>query len=659
MVTFTDKISGIAVARDPQGTNRVAVLHGDGSNAYLGILSSDYTSKTDITLTGTMPTSPYNVIDSKPMLGGGTLIGISNTTEVGASNQQLILWNGANKATYTTGTITTAYNSKTVTGSGTAWLANLTPGMYLFDSTGFLIGMIVSVDSDTQVTLQESAYAAVSGASYSVKSIRGWMPRVVSGFITTSTSTTAVTGANTRFVDEGLSNGWRLFREEDGTYIGAVSTVTNNTGLTLGANATVAMANEGYFALNPNADFAASITTSTISKPGFLNAVYANRQFYANRSIAADAGGDFVNRLWFSDESDPEAVDMSKVDGSFIPITSGKNINSPINAIIPAYNSLLILKEREAFALFGQNTNQFEVRKLIDDGAISGMSAVPYQNGVLWAGREGIYYYDGITAENIVAKNLGSYYKEAIASFDSHTYRMWGFVHREHYFLHIERVTPPEAVIKGTTSTTPSEFTIVIYLPRRAVTFFTNFNIRGGVLLPSATAQNAWVVANSTVGKVCNLDAIFDEQGNDEFACDGGTAGPDFYIESRKFDAGDGLLKKFWKQIMVHYLVGGDSLRLDTVKGLNFVGQQSATSLPITVYTWDQIAALYPTWDSLASAFPTWDSLVTSIYFVKRIKFIKRDQYFAFRIYQNSSSVTSAKLGPYAIEFKPMRVGRI
>jgi hypothetical protein len=45
------------------------------------------------------------------------------------------------------------------------------------------------------------------------------------------------------------------------------------------------------------------------------------------------------------------------------------------------------------------------------------MSVQQYEGGVIWAGREGIYTYDGttgLTPENFVEDRLGSYYKKLV-----------------------------------------------------------------------------------------------------------------------------------------------------------------------------------------------------------------------------------------------------
>lgn len=659
MVSFSDKITGIVQSTDPAGTVRIGVLHGSASTGFLGILSSDFTSKVDISLGMNLPTAPYTIVDAKPMLNGGTLIGLSSQYEGNAGSQELLMWHGGNLADYTTGTLTTTSGSKTVAGSGTSWLSAVSPGMFLMSSTSQYIGTIQSVESNTSLTLIQPPLVIVSGATYTAQALRGWNPRYVAGHVTVGSGATAVTGANTKFQDQGVASGWKLFRASDGLLVGTVTSVTSNTSLTLAAGATVAMSSGDYELIDDTGDYTFDIKGKA-SKVGFLNAVYAERQWYANQARAADASGEFVNRLWFSSEVSPESVDLSTVDGDFIPVTSAAGVSSPIKAIIPAYNSMLVLKERESFVLVGNNPNNFEIRKLSDDGILSGMSAVAYQGGVIWAGREGIYYYDGVEATNIVEKTLGAYYSASVKGFDPRTYRMWGLVHRDHYLLHIERVAPSVPVVKGNASNTPTQFTIAIYMPRQAVTTHTNLNHRGGVTLPASTGQNSWFVVNdNTKGWVAQLDQLFDSDGNDPFGCDGGTAGPDFYIESKKYSLGDGLRKKLWKQLMLHYLVGGDSLRLDTIVGLNTVGSTATSTWPITVYTWDKLSTLFATWDTLANSYPTWDSLVDSVFFLKRIKFIKRSQYLAFRIYQTSTSVNKVTMGSFALGYKWQREGRI
>lgn len=660
VLTFTGKIVGAAWTLDPAGTVRIAVFHVTAGVLSMGILSDDFTTKTDFALPGSWSTAPYPIFDSKPRLNGGTLVGVSTQDGVGPATQILLQWRGANKAQYNPASVTVTQGSKNVT-APSGFTANVVPGMFLFTSGGSeFVGTVASITSDTALVLEEPALHAISAAAARFESYMGWFPRVQKGVASVAAAATAVTGANTKWKDQGVANGYRLYRASDNLLIGTVSSVTSNTALTLAANSTAALVEDDHFLIAAAPDNGVS-TLGSASKVGFLSATFAEVQWYANRGITADQSGEFVNRLWFSDPADPQSVDLSTVDGDFIPVASGKEANTPIKALIPAYNSLCVLKERETFALFGENSDNFQVRKVADDGTLSAMSAVPYESGVIWAGRNGIYYWDGVEATNIVEGNLGQFYSALVASLDPRTYRMWGLVHRDHYLLHIERVTPSEAVIKGTVSSSPTRMTIAIYIPRRAVTLHTNLDIRGSLVIPDTLGARSWLVVNTASGgRVCDLDTLFDSDGIDGITCDANTAGPDLYIESKKYDLGNALLKKMWKMLKLHYLVGGDALKLDTVIGLNTIGQTTTTEWPITVYTWDRLTpSPYSSWDNLANSHPTWDSVVDAIFFVKRIKFLKRSQHLAFRIYQKSANVTAAKVGPFALAYKSQRPGRV
>lgn len=665
--TFPTPVSGLVQTLDPVGTNRLAVLRGDTVNGFLSVLSSNLSSYVDLPWNGALPTappaSPYRIVDAKPALTGGVWIGTSSQYAANGPVQSLAMWRGANVADYTTGTVTAARGSTTVTGgSGASWLGNVTPGSFLFANTDdggtmTFIGVVKSVDSATQVTLGVGALYALTARAYKFTSIRGFAPRVVKGRITTTVASPTVTGANTKFLAQGVNTGvWNLYRASDYGWIGKVTTVNNDVSITLAANAALALNNERFVALRQDADWNYSTMAVTDRKVGFLNAVYAERNWYANLGQRFE----LTSRLWFSDTSDPEAVDMAAFDGDFIDVGSSRGANSPIKAIMPAYNSLLVFKENETFGVFGASPTQFEVRKVEDDGTLGGMSVQSYGGGVIWAGREGIHFYDGIQAENVTQPKLGDYYKNMIRAFDPTKYRMWSMMIRDHYFLFIENAQPTRAVVKGAVSSTPTKLTIVINMNSRAVSLMTNVNLRGAVLMPADTGQETWYVANSaTQGFICAATSLFDNVGNDTITCDGGTPGPDFYMESKKYNAGDAMRLKLFKQLAINYLTQGDNLKVDTVVGLNDIGRTSSTELIATVFTWDNLPVQFGTWNNMSLQTPTWDALINSVFKPKRIKFLKRSQNLAFRIYQKSAAVTNLRLGPFQIGFKYQRPGRI
>jgi hypothetical protein len=672
--------SGLAQTLDPGGSFRIAALYGDASSGSLGLYSTDFSTITAVPWNGFLPTTggaaatAYRIVDAKAALTGGTWIGSSSQYDASNPTQTLALWRGGIKADYSTGTITVARGGVAVTGAGTSWLTNVTPGEFLFANTDdpytlAYLGVVKSVNSDTSITLGAAAPYACTAKAYNATSIRGFCPRVVTGRITTSTGSTQVNGASTKFLTQGVNSGtWQLYRASDLGFIGKVSSVTNDSTIVLAANAALATANERYILIRVDGDY--SINTQAVSgrKVGFLTSLYASRQWFANLGQQYET----VARVYFSDPSDPEAVDLSPFDGDFIDVASTTGVNTPIKALMPAYNALLVIKDTETFGIYGASKSQFQVRKIEDDGTLSGMSVQPYGGGVIWAGRDGIYYYDGIEAKNITLDSLGDYYKNAVRSFDPTAYRMWSFIDRDHYFLFMEHASPNTGPVKGTVSTTPTAITICINMTTKAVTVQTNVAPRGAISLPATTGETTWLVQNDAItGKGCLVDAsvLFDEQGNDTIRDTAFSLGPDFYFESKKYKVGDSLRKKLFKQLAINYLAQGgvadssgviQALQLDTVIGLNNVGKTSLTKFPATVYTWDQLPSIAATWDDLAALFPSWDALVLATFNPKRIKFLKRSQHMAFRIYQTSTTaVTQVQLGPFQLGFKLQRPGRV
>lgn len=667
VATLANEASGITHTVRPDGTHKVAVLHGP-SAAKLAILSDDYSSSVDVDWFGTLPTAPYYYVDAKPLLGGGSVIGTSRRTDSLTPVQALGFWHGASKANYSTGTITVTRGSKTVTGSGTAWIDGLgnraiEPGMYLFGTSDdpaitVYFGIVKSVDSATQLTLMENPPWAATAKAYTLKPVRGFCPRYTIGRITTATTATLVTGAATKFKDNSLGTGtWAIFRATDMAFVGKVSAVTSNTAITLTANAAIALDNEGFVALRADGDYSLDTTAST-RKVGFLTALHKERQFYANLAQSHE----LTYRLWISESDDPESIDLDPVAGNFIDVTSAKAgaVNTPIASIAPASNSLLILKENESFSLDGSSPDDFTLRKLSDDGCLSPMSVQQYAGGVLYAGRNGIYFYDGVQPTNIGEQRLGVFYRRAVRSFDPNTYRMWSMVVDDHYILHIESATPSYKPQKGNTTATATSLTIDIYMPTMSVTFHTNMALKGAVEMPPDTQQATWFLVNTASGaRICSTRDLFETQGQDTITCIGSTAGPDWYLESKRYDLGDPLRKKLFKQLQLHYYVSGDDLKFDTVTGLNDNGITSLSRWAKTVPAWHELpSTIASTWDALTTQYDTWDDLGQPRFKVKRLKFLKRSQHFGFRIYQASSNVRQVKLGPWAIGFKLQRPGR-
>jgi hypothetical protein len=135
--------------------------------------------------------------------------------------------------------------------------------------------------------------------------------------------------------------------------------------------------------------------------------------------------------------------------------------------------------------------------------------------------------------------------------------------------------------------------------------------------------------------------------------------GPDIYLETKKFDIGDGLRLKRFKQFAVWYLAQGGGIKMDAVLGLNEVGTTLTTVLPASVLNWSQLGNLFTSWDDLAEEYATWDDIVQAVFLPKRARFSKKSQYFSMRLYREADLVTRAQFGPFSLGYKVLRPGRV
>ncbi len=665
---------------DPAGTSRFAALTGTAANGYLTVWNAALSATSDLTWAFALPTDPvgaaataYRLSSATPAMHGGSFIGTASDygTSLAGANQALALWRGGVSPDYSTGTISFTRGSTAVVGSGTSWAANVTPGMFLFANTddasagtftATLIGTVYSVNSNTSITLEKaSPYSGSAGRTYSLVSLRGTTPKVVKGRITCDVGSTTVSGGNTKFASQGLGTGtWNLYRQRDLAWIGRVSAVPSDISITLAANAAISMADELYIAIRGDWSTADKSTdiSGAASKMGWLTAVYAERQWYAANNTSFDK----TFRLWFSDTGDVEAVDLSD-DGDWIPVSSTTEAPEAIRALIPTYNALVVIKDTETFAVYGSSPESFSAKKLEDDGTLSTMSVQPYSAGAIWAGRNGIYFYDGVTVTNMTLGKFGQVYVNTMRTFDPTRYRMWSMVVRNHYFLHVEKISPTISVTKGNVSTTPDHWTMCLNMDTRAFTLLRNVGLRGSIQLPAAQGRGVWYLVNDDtagVGKVCDSTDLFDSENVDEMiTTDGGALGPDFYYETKKFNAGEDIRLKRIRQVAAHYLAQGGDIKIDTVIGLNDVGSTLTGTLPASVYTWDTLRLAIGTWEALALEFPNWVGLIQGVFRPKKVGFMKKGHHIAFRFYQENDDMVRVRLGPQQIGYKPMRPSRV
>lgn len=111
----------------------------------------------------TMPTQLVFAMKSRYSTQNGTeaLFNEANSAFTGAGAQY-----GSNPAAplAITGTLTVATNSTAVTGVGTSFTAQLSPGAAVYNTSGAFVGTIASVTSDTAAVLTANAAVAITGA---------------------------------------------------------------------------------------------------------------------------------------------------------------------------------------------------------------------------------------------------------------------------------------------------------------------------------------------------------------------------------------------------------------------------------------------------------------------------------------------------------------
>lgn len=638
--TVAFRASGIIATQNTAGTYKVAVLAGDVSNAKIHFLNDARTSVSTVyTAYGTMPTSPRKMVVSSAALGGGTLLGYSSGLRQGSGIETaLYLWRGATKADYTFahGTATRGSTAISNASGAPAYDTNVEAGMFVFSGTDLsaatYVGMVASVTNATNIVLEEKSVApTVADGTLFFTSVRGLCPRVVSGTITTSTSTATVTGGNTTFLADALNVGtWDIFRAADLTYVGTVSTVDADSQVTLSASAAVAMDKERYIAIKRGAlaDYQGNVNAHPTRKMGFLTAAYAGRQFYANRTYQSGTS-DYSNRLWFSDPMDMEAVSVAR-DGSWFTVQTEGGANTPITNIVALNNGLVIFKENELWMLVGQDENSFALRKIANIGLLHAMGVQQYGDAIVFASKTGIFKFDGITLTNLTF-SLGQNYVKALSGWTTGTDQARSMVMRDHFFCHFSRYSDPVGVTKNGSTTTPSALTVCINLITGAITYLTNLQIWGSVMMPPGSGLETLYVVNtsSPVTTIADAVSLFDSTGADSLTCEGLTSGPNFFIESGRYDLGDPARKKRFKQLLLEYSISGTTLTLELLPGINGAGVVSTSNYA-----------------------------AQTTYAAKRIKSQKLTTHLGFRIYPTGTA-TNIVIGPWSIGYKLYPPGRI
>ena len=509
------------------------------------------------------------IIDAKPALGGGVWIGVTDEygvlTDATNSKQALMLWRGAGKATYSESTKTYTPDDKNIT---VTTGSNVESGMFVFDTTvdangnGRYLGVVSSVVSNT-VTLEKeplvtsTSASAITGRTLMFTSLRGFVHQHGRGVATTDGGA-FITSGRLGSDAEGLFGAARVtigasagthtvyaYRYSDHQFIGEIKhngTVSNTqvemeaaTFSTVNANF---LKDDNYFIIRNDTDLHLSGITNDTTKysmlashrihdsqttlisselytpiPGIFNSTYANRQWFASVGNTAVNSDKFVNRVVFSGTDNPENVNLSP-DASDSILVPGREA---IRGIAGSVAGLLVFVESKTYIIRGSNRQNFSLEELYPDGCLCTSSIVQVGGGVIWAGKSGIYYYDGVTVRNFTNESLGIFYTDGVAAFNATTNRIYAFVYNNYLIINFTKWqqnyalnrwqaiaqsgTGDNAIItldndQNYTRLVPTSLTLNIFLPTGAIGTLSNFTPRGFMNTSSSSNTKGIMVMN-------------------------------------------------------------------------------------------------------------------------------------------------------------------
>lgn len=591
------------------------------------------------------------IIDAKPALGGGVWIGVADGYGVLSTGAQaLMFWRGAGKTNHSeTASYTTDNKNISVTTPG-----NIESGMFVFDnsagadSSGRYIGVVASV-SGSVVTLEKEPLVivepiATTSATLLFTSFRGFIHQHGRGFATTDTGayiTSGRLGSDSEgfFAAARTTHGTSIsthkayaYRQSDHQFIGQIkhNGTVSNTQVEMTANRTTTDAellkDENYFIIRNDTDLTLSGVTGDTRKysmlasnrapdtrpvnaagfmafPGVFNSTYAGRQWFASvGNTGALATDKFVNRVVFSDRSNPENINLSP-DASDSIIIPGREA---IRGIAGANAGLLVFVENKTYIIKGTSRANFSLEELYPDGTLCTSSIVQVGGGVIWAGKQGIYYYDGVTVRNFTNETLGIYYTDGVKSFDANSDRVYAFVFNNYLIINFSNWVSSYAISRwqataqagdvitlsddaNYTSLVPNSLTFNIFLPTGSIGTLSNFTPRGFVNRAGTGDARGLMFANrravaDTTGvptenkaQILNLSTIFNEEidlisvdayrSNDANYSLGSIvkAGPDFFIESKQYNFGESTLRKWWRKMLFNLRINSGYMMVEFV----------------------------------------------------------------------------------------------
>lgn len=602
-------------------------------------------------------------------LDGGILIGMGINYGADASkaaHRALFHWRGAAKPNYTTGTLAATQNTPNLVGTGTTWVGNVEPGMFVYGPSGNFIGIVKTVVDNTHITLEQNVvFITFSGAGYTMTSLRRPFSAggrfIAAGTISTSTTSATVNGGGTKFVDQGVLAGQLVFRASNNTYVGSVASVQSNSQLTLTGNAGVALSGEEYFILS-------TVPWGTGNEPVF--ATYFNgMQLLANADNQRD-GLNERSRIFVTGAKNLEAVDVTQT-GTFYDLPSTKP-HTDIRGMTSTESAALVFLAEATYGLFGNTPDTLVPRVVHDDGLLSPMSIQSWRGGAIWAGFRGLYYFDGSTTHNLLADRTHTAHTNAVVGLDYARYRAWSMMMNDHYICFLQKINTgvythfqgrQTSTDSGGQTTDPDNIVYCVNMDTGAVVFWTNVNVRGFTSPPGKLvnfSEAYYVVESSQTGGpiICSASSLFKEAGTTGFTADEFLANPvsstdfapHFYVEGGLHGYGDPERLKRAQMLLLQYSLYG--IQEFSLGGGTF----TPTKLGVDIVTdmGETTKALSP------KAATTMNVAAPISWTNKRTRFGKKATLIGLRFYTMADGQPSAaRLGPWSVGFKPMRIGRV
>lgn len=586
------------------------------------------------------------------------------------------IWGGnaVTTSATTAGTAASTIGSKNIAGVGTAWTTALI-GCYLFigvAGAAKYVGQVDQVTSTTAIILRKGAQVTVAAAAPCFKTARLLQYNVYKGRITTSTTSTNVVGSGTKFSSSGpagsgpswmtFTAGASVFRYSDGVFIGTVSSVQNDTTLTLGANAAIAMANEEYYIINnnfvmtrdtrPGAAFSASTVEIYADRFWYGNITCSDEFIKAGVSPYGNAGPVCAfqgpNSLMFSKKGDPECLDLDPSAGDILKLPSSTGTDG-IRALCATKGGLVVFRLNDTFLITGYSPETFRAIKIADDGIFHSHSFKNYGDGLVWAGKKSIWYFDGTRIVDLLQNKIKRFYRRNNAGGVSGAGLA---VINDHIILSIRLAAQIVWPSKNTTKNM-QVCTIAINMANGAISFFTNLFVKNSMINVDGTGL---ILANGSGGAavgpgyIVNGDKIFNDSATNSDHFDafvgplmfstGAQIGPDVMFETIKLSLGNAARMKFWKMFLMNY-------SSDVGMTASFIGVNSSVlDFPNT---------------STGTAGVVTLPVSSNIGILKRIKFLIRTPALMIRVYQtNTTTATSQrfKMFWYTVGGKWMREGR-